>query len=57
VNVVLCIWVLSLTYSSTAYVASIPAIMQEYHIGREGKLARFRLRRRICSIEILVPVE
>lgn len=36
VNFILCLWVLSLTYASTAYVASVPAIEEEYHIGSEG---------------------
>lgn len=35
VTTVLCIWVLSLTYSSTAYVTSIPAVMQRFNISQE----------------------
>ncbi|KAJ7146047.1 major facilitator superfamily domain-containing protein [Mycena epipterygia] len=35
VNFVLCLWVLTLTYSSTAYVASLPTLMQRYHISQE----------------------
>ncbi|KAJ6476266.1 major facilitator superfamily domain-containing protein [Mycena sanguinolenta] len=38
VTVVLCVWVLTLTYSSTAYVASIPTLMQRYHISEEVAL-------------------
>ncbi|GAA5820354.1 hypothetical protein JCM3770_002780 [Rhodotorula araucariae] len=34
VNAVLNIWVLTLTYASTAYVASIPAIMRHFHVGQ-----------------------
>ncbi|BGP52133.1 hypothetical protein JCM10450v2_008104 [Rhodotorula kratochvilovae] len=34
VNAVLNIWVLTLTYASTAYVASIPAIVQHFEVGQ-----------------------
>ncbi|KAJ7686817.1 major facilitator superfamily domain-containing protein [Mycena rosella] len=35
INFVLCAWVLTLTYASTAYVASLPTLMQRYHISEE----------------------
>ncbi|KAJ7902881.1 major facilitator superfamily domain-containing protein [Mycena olivaceomarginata] len=35
INLVLTLWVLTLTYSSTAYVASVPALMQRYNISQE----------------------
>ncbi|KAJ7270864.1 major facilitator superfamily domain-containing protein [Mycena rebaudengoi] len=35
INIILCTWVLTLTYSSTAYVASLPALMQRFHISEE----------------------
>ncbi|KAJ7875363.1 major facilitator superfamily domain-containing protein [Mycena olivaceomarginata] len=35
---IICIWVLTLTYSSTAYVASIPTLMQRYNISEEVAL-------------------
>ncbi|KAJ7075667.1 major facilitator superfamily domain-containing protein [Mycena belliarum] len=35
INFVLCSWVLTLTYSSTAYVASLTSLMQRYHISQE----------------------
>ncbi|KAJ7619344.1 major facilitator superfamily domain-containing protein [Roridomyces roridus] len=35
VTFVLCVSVLTLTYSSTAYVASLPALMNRYHISQE----------------------
>ncbi|GAA5830567.1 hypothetical protein JCM3766R1_002764 [Sporobolomyces carnicolor] len=38
VNFVLCLWVLSLTYASTAYVASIGAIEARFHIGQEAAI-------------------
>nr|GAT58078.1 MFS transporter [Mycena chlorophos] len=38
-NFILCTWVLSLTYSSTAYVASVPALVQHFHISEEVALA------------------
>jgi len=38
VNFILCVWVLSLTYASTAYVASLGAIEARFHIGQEGEL-------------------
>ncbi|KAK4051557.1 hypothetical protein OIV83_002697 [Microbotryomycetes sp. JL201] len=38
INIVLNIWVLSLTYSSTAYVASVPAIMQRFGLGRTAAI-------------------
>ncbi|GAA5883715.1 hypothetical protein JCM16303_004787 [Sporobolomyces ruberrimus] len=38
VNFVLCVWVLSLTYASTAYVASVPAIERNFHIGQEAAI-------------------
>ncbi|KAJ7054751.1 major facilitator superfamily domain-containing protein [Mycena amicta] len=38
VDLVLCAWVLSLTYSSTAYVASVPALMQHFDISQEVAL-------------------
>ncbi|GAA6011048.1 hypothetical protein JCM10207_005477 [Rhodosporidiobolus poonsookiae] len=34
-NAALCAWVLSLTYASTAYVASIPALMRRYSVSQE----------------------
>ncbi|GAA6061518.1 hypothetical protein JCM10212_004508 [Sporobolomyces blumeae] len=37
-NTILCIWVLSLTYASTAYVASLGAIEQRYHLGQEASI-------------------
>lgn len=43
VNFVLCVWVLSLTYASTAYVASVPAIERNFHIGQEGSSNAFPL--------------
>ncbi|KAF7321076.1 MFS transporter [Mycena chlorophos] len=38
VDTILCIWVLTLTYSSTSYVASIDALMQRYNISQEVAL-------------------
>ncbi|KAJ6482919.1 major facilitator superfamily domain-containing protein [Mycena vitilis] len=38
VTVVLCVWVLSLTYASTAYVASLPALIQRFHVSEEVAL-------------------
>ncbi|KAF7307797.1 MFS transporter [Mycena kentingensis (nom. inval.)] len=38
VDIILCVWVLSLTYSSTAYVASIPALVREFHSSLEVSL-------------------
>ncbi|KAF7307830.1 MFS transporter [Mycena kentingensis (nom. inval.)] len=38
VDLVLCTWVLSLTFSSTAYVASLPALMQHFHVSQEVAL-------------------
>nr|GAT58292.1 MFS transporter [Mycena chlorophos] len=35
VNAILCIWVLTLSYSSTAYVASIPALHKKFHASQE----------------------
>nr|GAT58295.1 MFS transporter [Mycena chlorophos] len=35
VDVVLCVWVLTLTYSSTAYVASIPALQEKFNASLE----------------------
>ncbi|KAF7297315.1 MFS transporter [Mycena indigotica] len=35
VNIVVCVWVLSLTFSSTAYVASLPEIVRRYNISFE----------------------
>ncbi|KAJ7452164.1 major facilitator superfamily domain-containing protein [Mycena galericulata] len=35
INSVLCVWVLTLTYSSTAYVASLPTLMERYDISQE----------------------
>ncbi|KAJ7915667.1 major facilitator superfamily domain-containing protein [Mycena leptocephala] len=36
INSILCVWVLTLTYSSTAYsVSSIPTLMQQYHMSQE----------------------
>ncbi|KAJ7186901.1 major facilitator superfamily domain-containing protein [Mycena filopes] len=35
INAVLCVWVLTLTYSSTAYVTSLPTLMQRYHMSQE----------------------
>ncbi|KAJ7468451.1 major facilitator superfamily domain-containing protein, partial [Mycena latifolia] len=35
INFVLCVWVLTLTYASTAYVASLPSLMQRFHISQE----------------------
>ncbi|KAJ6516767.1 major facilitator superfamily domain-containing protein [Mycena vitilis] len=35
INLILCLWVLTLTYSSTAYVASIHTLMQRYHMSQE----------------------
>ncbi|KAJ7629978.1 major facilitator superfamily domain-containing protein [Mycena polygramma] len=35
ISLILCIWTLTLTYDSTAYVASVPALMQHYHISQE----------------------
>ncbi|KAF8183767.1 major facilitator superfamily domain-containing protein [Mycena galopus ATCC 62051] len=37
-TVLLCVWVLTLTYSSTAYVASLPTLMQRYNISEEVAL-------------------
>ncbi|GAA5984049.1 hypothetical protein JCM5350_005004 [Sporobolomyces pararoseus] len=37
-NFVLCVWVLSLTYASTAYVVSIGAIERRFHIGQEAAI-------------------
>ncbi|KAK7055158.1 hypothetical protein R3P38DRAFT_1346207 [Favolaschia claudopus] len=38
ITIILCVWVLTLTYSSTCYVASLPALMQRYHISQEVAL-------------------
>ncbi|KAF7297331.1 MFS transporter [Mycena indigotica] len=38
VNSILCTWVLTLTYSSTAYVASIPALINRFGISEEVAL-------------------
>ncbi|KAJ6542710.1 major facilitator superfamily domain-containing protein [Mycena capillaripes] len=38
VTTVLCVWVLTLTYASTAYVASLPTLMQRFHISEEVAL-------------------
>ncbi|KAJ7819511.1 major facilitator superfamily domain-containing protein [Mycena leptocephala] len=38
ITAVLCVWVLTLTYASTAYVASVPTLMQRYHISEEVAL-------------------
>ncbi|GAA5938142.1 uncharacterized protein JCM15063_005475 [Sporobolomyces koalae] len=38
VNFILCVWVLSLTYASTAYVASVGALEQRFEIGQEVAL-------------------
>ncbi|KAF8147738.1 major facilitator superfamily domain-containing protein [Mycena galopus ATCC 62051] len=35
INLILTLWVLTLTYSSTAYVASIPTLMRHYHMSQE----------------------
>ncbi|KAF7328852.1 MFS transporter [Mycena venus] len=35
INLILGLWVLTLTYSSTAYVVSIPTLMQRYHMSQE----------------------
>ncbi|GAA5902182.1 uncharacterized protein JCM6883_001321 [Sporobolomyces salmoneus] len=38
VNFVLCVWVLSLTYASTAYVVSVAAIERHFYIGQEAAI-------------------
>ncbi|KAJ7054750.1 major facilitator superfamily domain-containing protein [Mycena amicta] len=38
VDAILCVWVLTLTYSSTAYVASIPALVKHFHVSKEVAL-------------------
>ncbi|KAJ7756231.1 major facilitator superfamily domain-containing protein [Mycena metata] len=38
VNSILCIWVLTLTYASTAYVSSLPDIIRRYNISEEVAL-------------------
>ncbi|KAJ7260942.1 major facilitator superfamily domain-containing protein [Mycena haematopus] len=38
ITVLLCVWVLTLTYSSTAYVASLSTLMQRYNISEEAAL-------------------
>ncbi|KAJ7153569.1 major facilitator superfamily domain-containing protein [Mycena crocata] len=35
INFLLCLWVLTLTYSSTAYVSSLPTLMQRYQMSQE----------------------
>ncbi|KAJ7764895.1 major facilitator superfamily domain-containing protein [Mycena metata] len=35
INAILCVWVLTLTYSSTAYVTSLPTLMQRYNMSQE----------------------
>ncbi|KAJ6520607.1 major facilitator superfamily domain-containing protein [Mycena vulgaris] len=35
INFILCTWVLTLTYASTAYVSSLPSLMQRYHMSQE----------------------
>ncbi|KAK4331080.1 Polyamine transporter 4 [Rhodotorula toruloides] len=35
----LCVWVLSLTYASTAYVASLPALMKRFDVSQELAIA------------------
>ncbi|BGO96090.1 hypothetical protein NBRC10512v2_007808 [Rhodotorula toruloides] len=39
VDIVLCVWVLSLTYASTAYVASLPALMKRFDVSQELAIA------------------
>ncbi|KAK4056382.1 hypothetical protein OIO90_002525 [Microbotryomycetes sp. JL221] len=38
INLALNIWVLSLTYTSTAYVASLPALMREFNLSRTAAI-------------------
>ncbi|KAM0789800.1 hypothetical protein ACM66B_006652 [Microbotryomycetes sp. NB124-2] len=38
INIVLNVWVLSLTYSSTAYVSSVPAVMAQFGLGRTAAI-------------------
>ncbi|KAJ7042805.1 major facilitator superfamily domain-containing protein [Mycena alexandri] len=38
INLVLCVWVLTLTYASTGYVSSLPDLIQRYNISEEVAL-------------------
>ncbi|KAJ6524580.1 major facilitator superfamily domain-containing protein [Mycena capillaripes] len=48
----LCVWVLTLTYDSTAYVASVPTLMQRYHISQEVAILGVTFTRGLCCLDL-----